>query len=200
MFWDRIANLYDFFERVYNGKVYKNLGREVAKHIMPTDTVLECACGTGIISRAIAETCQSLVATDLSSRMLKKAKKKCKTFQNAEFALADIMRLAYADGTFDKVVAGNVIHLLDEPYAALKELERVCRVGGQIIVPTYVNMEKKGKTNLFVRAIDRAGARFKNQFTFEGYREFFTKAGYTDVRYELINGKMPCAVAIITKI
>ena len=200
MFWDRIANLYDFFESVYNGKVYKNLGREVAKHITPTDTVLECACGTGIISRAIAETCQSLVATDLSSRMLKQAKKKCKKFQNAEFALADIMHLAYTDDTFDKVVAGNIIHLLDEPYAALKELERVCRIGGQIILPTYVNMEKKGKTNLFVRAIDRAGARFKNQFTYETYREFFAKAGYTDVRYELINGKMPCAVAIITKV
>ena len=199
MFWDKIANVYDLFETVYNGKVYKNIGRTVADLIAPTDLVLECACGTGIISMAVAKRCQRLVATDASSRMLKVAKKKCKKFPSAEFALADIMHLKYADDAFDKVVAGNVIHLLDDPYAALKELERVCRHGGQMIIPTYVNMEKKGKTGFCVRAIDRAGAGFKRQFTYESYREFFFEAGYTNVEFQLIKGKMPCAVAIIAK-
>lgn len=74
--------------------------------------------------------------------MLKKAKKKCKKLNNVEFVWADITHLNYEDGSFDKVVAGNVIHLLDDPYSALKELERVCRVGGQLIIPTYINMEK----------------------------------------------------------
>ena len=199
MFWDKIAKVYDFFEKTYNGKVYKNLGRTVADFIAPTDVVLECACGTGAISRAVAERGQSLIATDASNGMLKVAKKKCKKFSNVEFALADIMHLDYADNTFDKVVAGNVIHLLEEPHAALKELERVCREGGQMIIPTYVNMEKKGKTGIFVRAIDKAGAGFKRQFTYEAYQEFFSEAGYTDVQFQLIKGKMPCAVAIITK-
>ena len=63
MFWDRIAKFYDLFEKVYNGKVYKNLGTEVAKAIEQDDVVLECACGTGAISKAIAEKCASLVAT-----------------------------------------------------------------------------------------------------------------------------------------
>ena len=199
MFWDKIAKFYDLFETVYNGKVYKNLGRTVAESVEPTDAVLECACGTGAISKAIAEKCQRLLATDVSSRMLKAAKKKCKKLPNAEFALADIMNLEYADDTFDKVVAGNVIHLLEEPYAALKELERVCRVGGKMIIPTYVNMEKKGKTNFFVRSIDKAGAGFKRQFTYETYQAVFSEAGYTNVEYRLIEGKMPCAVAVITK-
>ena len=199
MFWDKIAKVYDLFEKTYNGKVYKNLGSTVAEWVGPTDVVLECACGTGAISRAVAQKCQRLIATDASSGMLKIAKKKCKKFPNAEFALADVMRLDYEDAAFDKVVAGNVIHLLEEPYAALNELERVCRVGGQMIIPTYVNMEKKGKTNFFVRAIDRAGAGFKRQFTYETYRQFFSEAGYTDVQFQLIEGKMPCAVAIITK-
>ena len=199
MFWDRIAIFYDLFENVYNGKVYKNLGNEVAKAIAPTDYVLECACGMGMISKAIAEKCQKLIATDYSDKMLKKAKKKCKKLNNVEFAWADISHLEYEDGSFDKVVAGNVIHLLEDPYGALKELERVCRVGGQLIVPTYINMEKKGKTNIFVRAIDKAGASFKQQFTYQSYQEFFEKAGYTNTRFEIVSGKMPCAIAFITK-
>ena len=199
MFWDRIAKFYDLFENIYNGKVYKSLGYAVSNAIESTDIVLECACGTGAISKAIAEKCQKLVATDFSGKMLKKAKKKCNKLTNIEFELADITHLEYADNSFDKVVAGNVIHLLEDPYSALKELERVCRVGGQLIVPTYVNMEKKGKTNFFVRAIDKAGASFKQQFTYQSYQDFFTNAGYTNVRFDIVKGKMPCAIAYITK-
>ena len=199
MFWDRIAKVYDLVESVYNGKVYRGLGRKVAELIEPSDVVLECACGTGAISRAIAQKCRKLVATDLSERMLKQVRKKCKPFPNTEFARADILHLEYADHLFDKVVAGNVIHLLDDPHAAIAELERVCRIGGEVIIPTYVNMEKKGKANFFVRSVDRAGADFRRQFTYETYREFFANAGYTGVRFELIDGKMPCAVAVLTK-
>ena len=46
-----------------------------------------------------------------------------------------------ADGLFDKVIAANVIHLLDEPLKALAALDRVCKPGGQIIIPTYINRE-----------------------------------------------------------
>ena len=199
MFWDRIAKFYDLFEKVYNGKVYKKLGCEVATNIEPTDVVLECACGTGAISRAVAQKCEKLTATDFSPKMLKRAKKKCKKLINVEFAQADIMKLRYDDGAFDKVIAGNVIHLLDDPIGALKELYRVCRVGGKLIIPTYVNMEKKGKTGFLVKAIDKAGANMKRQFTYESYREFFIGAGYENAAFDIINGKMPCAIAIVTK-
>lgn len=199
MFWDRISGVYDLFETIYNGKVYKALGRVVAENIEPSDLVLECACGTGIISKTVAKKCRRLIATDYSEKMLKRAKKKCKRIEIIEFARADIMHLEYEDNSFDKVVAGNVIHLLDDPCGALTELERVCRVGGKMIIPTYVNMEKKGKTNSCVRALDRAGANFKRQFTFETYKKFFFEAGYTDAEYQLIEGRMPCAVAVITK-
>ena len=199
MFWDRIAQFYDLFENVYNGKVYKGLGNAVANAIEPTDCVLECACGTGAISKPIAAKCKKLIATDYSQKMLKRAKKKCKKLQNVEFALTDITKLEYEDNSFDKVVAGNVIHLLDDPFSALKELERVCRIGGQLIIPTYVNMENKGKPNVFVRAIDKAGAKFKQQFTYQSYQEFYEKAGYTNIQFDIVDGKMPCAIAFITK-
>ena len=199
MFWDRIAHFYDLFENVYNGKVYKGIGNAVANAIEPTDCVLECACGTGAISKAIAAKCQTLTATDYSNKMLKKAKEKLKKLDNVQFEWADITNLDYDDCSFDKVVAGNVIHLLDDPLGALKELERVCRFGGQLIIPTYINMEKKGKINLFVRTLDKAGARFKQQFTYQTYQDFFEKAGYTNVRFDIVKGKMPCAIAFITK-
>ena len=47
MFWDKVSGLYDFFETVYNGRVYQGLGKRVAKEIGQNHIVLECACGTG---------------------------------------------------------------------------------------------------------------------------------------------------------
>ena len=199
MFWDRIAGVYDLFGNMYNGKVNREMCRMVSEEIKISDVVLECACGTGMISKAIAPVCKSLTATDFSEGMLKRARKKCSKFPNITFQMADIMSLNYADESFDVVIAANVIHLLDQPYKALAELDRVCKTGGRLIIPTYVNREKTGKTGGVVKAIGKAGADFKQQFTFSNYRAFFEKAGYRKIETKLIRGRVPYAVAIITK-
>lgn len=59
------------------------------------------------------------------------AAKKCKSCGNVTFKRADITHIKCRDGRFDKVVAGNVIHLLPEPEKALRELERVVKPGGR---------------------------------------------------------------------
>ena len=112
---------------------------------------------------------------------------------------ADILSLGFPDSAFDKVVAGNVIHLLDEPLKALGELNRVCRPGGMMIIPTYMNKDQKGNTSGFASVVGKAGADFKRQFTVESYRQFFLDAGYRDVQVTLAEGRIPCAVAVMTK-
>jgi SAM-dependent methyltransferase len=65
-----------------------------------------------------------------------------------------------------KKVAGNVIHLLPNPEKALRELERVVKPGGRIIIPTYINMSK-GTGTAAVKFITLLGADFKRQFNLE---------------------------------
>ncbi len=199
MFWDRVAGVYDLFVNVVNRKTHKALRRIVSELIKPEDVVLECACGTGLLSTVIAEKCRQLTATDFAPKMLKRAEKNCADYKNVQFRQADILALDYPDNSFDKVVAGNVIHLLDEPMKALKELDRVCRPGGMLIIPTYMNKDQKGETNGFASVVGKAGADFKRQFTPESYRRFFLDAGYRDVKTSLAEGRIPCAVAVMTK-
>ena len=199
MFWDNVAGAYDIFANVINRKTHRKLKRIVSSLMEPDNTVLECACGTGLLSAAIAPKCRQLTATDYSEKMLNKAKKNCAVFQNITFSKADITALSYPDGSFDKVVAGNVIHLLDNPLTALKELNRVCKDGGTLIVPTYMNKDDKGKTSGFAGAVGKAGADFKRQFTVDSYRQFFLDAGYADVKISLADGRIPCAVAVMRK-
>ena len=198
MFWDTISPLYDIFENIYNGKVYIGTGKKVAQLIEPSDEVLECACGTGAISIYIAQKCRKLIATDFASGMLRRAAKKCRKYPNVVFRKADIMNIKCKDARFDKVVAGNVIHLLPEPEKALHELERVVKPGGKIIIPTYINM-LKGSGTAAVKFITLLGADFKRQFNLNSYKKFFEENGYTEVEYYVIDGRMPCAIAVITK-
>ena len=198
MFWDQVAPLYDVFEKVYNSKVYCNTGLRVAKEIEPGDTVLECACGTGEITRYLAPACKRLIATDFSRNMLAQAQKKCADYDNIKFRFADLTHLRCGDGRFDKVVAGNVIHLLDDPAAAVEELRRVCKPGGKVIIPTYIN-ETSGQSRIAANLLQCLGADFKRDFDLISYREFFAQIGYPQVAIDVVQGRMPCAVAVIHK-
>lgn len=199
MFWDKIAGVYDLFGYFYNGKANKELCNEVISHIENKDVVLECACGTGMISEKIATKCKRLVATDYSEGMLKQTRKKCKKYNNVEIRKADITKLDFPDNSFDVVVAANIIHLLDEPYKTVEELNRVCKIGGIIIIPTYVNKEKKEDINNFVKTVDKVGAEFKQQFTYTSYINFIKDTGHDVIETKLINERIPCAIAVIKK-
>ena len=88
--------------------------------------------------------------------------------------------------------------MLEEPVTAIKELERVCKTGGKIIIPTYINASD-GVNQKAVCLLELAGANFKRQFNINSYKKFFEEAGYKNVNYYIVDGRMPCAIAIITK-
>ncbi|MBO7566563.1 MAG: class I SAM-dependent methyltransferase [Bacteroidales bacterium] len=198
MFWNTISGIYDFVENTFNGKVNRDIAQYVANQIDANDNVLECACGTGMFSLPIAKRCKCLTATDFADKMLRQAREKCKDLPNVLFELADITKLQYADETFDKVVAANVIHLLDNPSAAMAELMRVCKKGGVVIIPTYINESTKS-ASAAAKFFNILGANFKREFSAASYQEFFKEMGYDVAEYYTAQGRMPCCAAVILR-
>lgn len=198
MFWDHAAVVYDLFADIYNRKVHEELKRIVASELSGKEEVLECACGTGMLSTVIASRCSHLTATDFSENMLARTRKKCSGFTNVKVVFADILALDFADEAFDVVIAANVIHLLDDPVKALRELDRVCRPGGKLIIPTYMNREADGASR-FSAMLKKAGVNFKQVFHLAAYRQLIQNAGYRNAVFHMIEGRVPCAVAVITK-
>ena len=199
MFWDKIACVYDIFANIINRETNIKLCNVVDGEISSIDDVLECACGTGLLTKAISEKCNSLIATDYSIKMLRTAERKLKKYQNIKFECVDIMKLPYPNNSFDIVVAGNVIHLLNDPIKAIQELDRVCRLNGKIIIPTYMNKNSVGNVDNVSNSINKLGVDFKRKFNKEKYMSFFKDLGYQDVRYIECTGRIPCVVAVIKK-
>lgn len=195
MSWDRLANFYDVFENLYNGKCNRGIEREIEKLVKPEDTVLECACGTGLLTVPMARKSRHVTATDLSEGMMKKAQKKLAGSSNVSFETANITNLPYENNSFDVVVAANVIHLLDNPDKALEEMKRVCRPGGRIIIPTYIT-DQKADVKLTVGLLKKIGANIQKEFTYDEYKEFFRSRGIK-ASYKVVKGHMPCAFALI---
>lgn len=93
--------------------------------------------------------------------------------------------------------ADNVIHLLPNPQKAMEELMRVCRKNGKVIIPTYINDSEK-TSRFAVRLLEKMGADFKRQFDAASYKDFFAGLGLENVEYVIVEGRMPCDIAIIT--
>ena len=97
--------------------------------IGPEDRVLDCGCGLGWFLKVIGElTSCRLTGSDYDLPRLAVGLRE--VAGRASVALSDILRLPYADATFDKVVLSEVLEHLPDDAGGLAEVRRVLRPGG----------------------------------------------------------------------
>lgn len=198
-FWDRIAGFYDWAERT-NKEAMVGAVRQACAQVPEGASVLDCAAGTGEFSLAMAQRAGTVLCTDLSQSMLEQAQKKAqkRALSNITFAVRDLTALPDPDGTFDVVVAANVLHLLPEPEKALEELWRVTAPGGRLVLPTFLQGEAGPGFRILIALYKLLGFRPKYFFTLDSYAEFFRRCGRT-AQVTRIKGRLPVGFAVLSK-
>lgn len=193
-FWDKIAWLYDFAESM-NTRSYKDMLAGIKSVVPKGANVLDCAAGTGELSIAAAEKAGRVLCTDISLPMLERARKKSakKGIKNISFGERDIFSLPDEDNTYDVSMAGNVLHLLEEPEKAVKELCRVTKRDGRVILPTF--MAKN--SNPLIKIYTLLGYRAFASYTMESYTKMLENCGCGPVKVTKISGLMPVAFGVI---
>ena len=199
-FWDRWARFYDLAEWS-NRKAYAGAAARAAELVPAGAKVLDCAAGTGAFSLAAAKRAGAVLCTDQSEAMLDRARKKAakQGLVNISFAQRDITALSDPDGTFDAVIAANVLHLLPQPETAVQELWRVVAPGGRLILPTFLQGKVGAAYGAMIKIYQGVGFHYEHAFTPETYRAFLEGLGLGPVTVEVINGKVPEGIGILEK-
>ena len=199
-FWDRVAGLYDLFE--WSNRKVNTAARARVGELVPAGArVLDCAAGTGEFSLAAAKRAGSVLCTDQSEAMLARARKKARKrgLSNVSFARRDLTALPDPDGSYDAVIAANVLHLLPNPEIAVRELWRVTAFGGRLILPTYLQGKAGTAYGTMIKIYQGVGFHYEHAFTPETYREFLERLELAPVTLEVISGGVPEGIAVLEK-
>lgn len=156
-FFDAVGPEWDALRKVFNDDVLR--ARALA-HLAPPDwTVADVGTGTGILAIELARLGLGVVAVDHSPRMLDAARAKLEeegfAFDGDDLAVCadgsaagrvelragEAGALPLADGEVDAALAHMVLHYLPAPADALREMARVVRPGGALVVVDFVRHE-----------------------------------------------------------
>ena len=131
--YQRIAPLYDI---IYGALLQP--GRDLAMtRLAPRagQRILEIGVGTGFALRRYPSGC-TVVAIDLSASMIARAHARLRRHRLEHVALCrmDAGALAFADQSFDAVYAPYVLNVVLDPIRVAREMLRVCRPGGRLVI------------------------------------------------------------------
>ena len=100
------------------------------------DTVLDVACGGGLVVCAFAPAVRHATGIDLTPAMLERARAlaAARGLTNVAWRLGDVLPLPYPDRAFSIVTCRFAFHHFLEPGAVLREMARVCAPGGRVVV------------------------------------------------------------------
>jgi ubiquinone/menaquinone biosynthesis C-methylase UbiE len=163
-------------------------------HLPPGD-VLEVACGTGLVTRGLRERLDPglrLVATDLSKPMLEYARTKLAHLAGIDWREADALRLPFADGEFGAAVCGLGIMFVADRLAALKEMRRVLKADGLLLLSVWDRIEENPHALANAQVVEAmfpgdAEMRFRTPYEMHDahrLRELLEGAGFREARLE----------------
>ena len=131
--FDAVARRYDVTNDVLSLGQDRRWRKRVIAAVAPRpgERVLDLAAGTGTSSQPFADAGATVVPCDFSLGMLQVGKA---AKPHLPFTAGDGTRLPFADGTFDAVTISFGLRNIVDPLAGLRELRRVTRPGGRIVV------------------------------------------------------------------
>lgn len=142
-------------------------------------TVLDVPCGGGTELRALSPRVESAIGLDLSPSMLERAAHRTADAGNATLVHGDALAMPFRDGSFHGALSVNGLHVMPDPDLFLRELRRVVRADGRLVLTTLVD-RPGARYRLIADVLGRHALRVLPQSppARERVREMFADAGW----------------------
>src|SRR3954471_22326747 len=158
------------------------------------DTVLDVACGPGLVVAAFARLCRHGTGIDLTPAMIAKAREHAASLAltNVDWHVGNVLPLPFADRSFSTVVSRFAFHHFPDPLAVLREMARVCTRPGRIVIADMAARDDPKRADALNRMEPLRDPSHARTLTLAEWRSLFADAGlpvpresYYDVRAEL---------------
>lgn len=153
-----------------------------ASGVVPEDTVLDVACGPGLMACAFAKVARHVTGIDLTPAMIEQAKVLQQThgLTNLTWHLGDVQPLPFNNASFSLVFTRYSFHHFLDPKAVLAEMVRVCSPGGRVVVVDVFtsNPEQAEAYNRLEKMRDPSHVR---ALAVEELTDLFLGTGFRDV-------------------
>lgn len=159
----------------------------ILHHIRGHEIVLDVGAGSGYFSLPLAQKLDTgkVICLDLSTEMLERLRRKAEKqglAHKLQILQADACSSGLEDESVDVAISSGVLHELPHPEAAVREIVRLLKTGGRLLVKDF---DKDSLHGWFVGKFHHGDAH--GPFTLEELEELFRRAGLRDV--EAASGK-----------
>ena len=199
-FWDKSANRYSKAP-VRNEEAYQKKLEITRSYFNPEAKVFELACGTGSTAIAHSPFVEHILAIDISSKMLEIAQGKADAanIENISFKQSTIEEFGESNEIFDVAMAHSILHLLDNPEAAIEKIYGMLKPGGIFVTSTFC----LGDSNAIWRIVLPVARFFRivpyvNILKRSALEEYFTNSGF-EIDYQSERNKKEAAFIVAKK-
>ncbi len=148
--YSQFSVLYDrIFTNVFSPRIARVVG---SLDIEPESHVLEVGVGTGLSLSSYPSHCD-VVGVDLAPDMLERAQRKIDEngWEHVELEQGDAQALHFPDDTFDYVTSFHVVSVVPDPASMIREMARVCRPGGRLVIINHFQSPRRGVASVVDR-------------------------------------------------
>jgi ubiquinone/menaquinone biosynthesis C-methylase UbiE len=147
-FWDKQAKKFDKAEKQFMS-VYQDVIAKTGSYLSPDDNALDYGCAIGSKTIALAGKVRFIHGRDISAEMIKLAvnKKDELEVSNISFSQGTIFDPELESGSFDKIIAFGIIHLLDDSQKVIDKIYELLKPGGLFISTTACMKDKMSFMN-----------------------------------------------------
>jgi len=187
------------YDRYLGPALFEPYARDLAARLPKSaKRVLEVACGTGIVTKALREAMPAgatLVATDLSEGMVAFARGRLTASSGIEFRPADACALPFADASFDAVACQFGIMFVPDKAVAFREARRVLAPGGTFLFSVWDSLERNPLSKIAQATVESLFPKdpppfYKIPFGFydaQAIRGLMDGAGFTQVAMQVVD-------------